>query len=188
MSYRHPFEWLTQIGQRRAFLPLLVITLLVMAGMLVTGAHLKTEVSPMGITSFEYAGELAVARAMIESWGPQGQLYVGLNMGLDFLFLVAYPLTIGLGCILISRRLSGQTGFIVSLGVVLAWGQLLAGLLDVVEDYALIQVLLGTDNELWPALAAWCATPKFLLVALGLLYLIIGGIAAVVLPGKDAQQ
>lgn len=184
MTFRHPFEWLTETGQRRAFLPLFIITLIVMAGMLVTGAPLKSEASPMGITSFEYAGELAVAHAMIKSWGPQGQLYVGLNMGLDFLFLVVYPLTIGLGCVLLSRRLSGGAGFVGSLGVVLAWGQLLAGLLDVVEDYALIQVLLGTENELWPALAAWCATPKFLLVALGLLYLIIGGIAAVVLPRK----
>jgi len=178
MRYRHPFEWITDSGQTRAYVPLLIATLLLVVAMQTTGAPLKTAAAPMGIVSFEYAMNLTVARLMIQSWGAQGQLYAGLNMGLDFLFLFAYAISIGLGCVLLARRLSGGAGFAYSLGVTLAWGLVLAAALDFTEDVALVQVLLGTQNELWPALAAWCASPKFLLIVLGLLYLIIGSVVA----------
>jgi len=49
-----------------------------------------------------------------------------------------------------------------------------------VENYALIQVLLGSQQALWPAVARWCAIPKFLIVAAGLVYVGIGTVWAMV--------
>jgi len=60
------------------------------------------------------------------------------------------------------------------MGVFLAWAQFIAAILDAVENYALIRVLLGSSQNLWPALARFCAGPKFFIVTAGLLYVIFG--------------
>ena len=83
MKGRHPFEWLSESGQKRAFVAWTVLALVVMASLQVLGGPLKTEAAPMGIVSFELAGEISRAQSMIESWGQQGQVYAGLNLGLD---------------------------------------------------------------------------------------------------------
>ncbi|HEY73099.1 MAG: hypothetical protein DRJ03_17100 [Chloroflexi bacterium] len=80
MRYRHPFEWLSQSGQKRAFVPLVALTLVVMAGLQVLDGPLKSEVAPSGIVSFEFAGELSDAQSMVESWGQEGQVYAGLSL------------------------------------------------------------------------------------------------------------
>lgn len=180
MRLRHPFEWLSHAGQRRAFIPLLALTVILMASLQALGRPLTTAAAPAGIVSFEVAGDLSDAQRMLESWGPIGRIYAGLNLGLDYLFLVVYASAIGVGCVLVSRRLSGWRNVLGTVGIVLAWGQVAAGLLDGIENYALIQVLLGTDQGVWPVVARWCAVPKFLIVAAGLAYLVIGGLIGVV--------
>jgi hypothetical protein len=47
-------------------------------------------------------------------------------------------------------------------------------LLDAVENYALIGILIKTAPDYFPAIAKWCAIPKFLLVVAGLFYLVAG--------------
>ena len=96
-----------------------------------------------------------------------------MSLGFDFLFLFSYAGAIGLGCILAARGLSLRTKAVSLLGAPLAWGQVWAALMDAVENVSLIQVLLGNESALWPALAFWCAIPKFIIVAMGLLYLAV---------------
>ena len=176
MKFRHPFEWLTRSNQKRAFFLFLIITLAVMAALRCYDTHLKTEAAPIGIVSYEFAGTLPVAQNMIKSWGKQGQIYAGLSLGLDYLFFIAYAGTIGLGCVLIGRKLSKKFVFANTISAILAWGLILAGLLDGVENYALIKILLGSVQEFWLTIAWFCAAPKFALVGLGLIYLIFGTI------------
>ena len=175
-----PFEWLSESGQKRVFVAWVVLTLVVMASLQVLGGPLKTEVAPMGIISFEFAGEISEAQSILESWGPQGRVYAGLNLGLDYLFLVAYASAIGLGCVLVSRRWAKQVAYVAWVGIGLSWGLWLAALLDAVENYALIRLLLGSAGELWPVLAQWCAVLKFLLVGAGLVYIILGAVLVMV--------
>jgi hypothetical protein len=182
MKLRHPFKWLSASGQRQAFVAFTVLTIVVMASLQLLGGPLKTEVAPMGIVSFEFAGELSKAQSMVESWGQTGLIYAGLNLGLDYLFLVAYASAIGLGCVLLSERWLKRVKSVGLLGVWLSWAQWIAAMLDGVENYALIQVLLGAEAELWPALAKWCAMPKFLLVGAGLVYIILGAVMVKVSP------
>lgn len=173
MKIRHPFEWLAESDQPRAFGLLFILTLAVMLALQMSGEPLKTAAAPAGILSYEFAGTVPVAQKMIESWGATGRIYAGLNLGFDYLFLVLYPLAIGLGCVIAARG-----GFLSTLGILLVWGQLLAGVLDAIENYALIQLLLGAREAALPIIAQWCATPKFLLVGLGIAYILIGALAA----------
>lgn len=124
---------------------------------------------------------------MVASWGQTGQVYAGLNLGFDFLFIVTYPAAIGLGCVLVARALAQRVAFLASIGVALAWAQLVAGVLECVENYALIQVLLGAQQEMLPVVAAWCAAPKFAIVGVGIAYVLVGavGVGAVKARGRD---
>ncbi len=187
MATRRPFNWLSTSGQKRAFVALLALTLAVMVSLNALGRPLNTEVAPLGIVSFELAGELSLAQGMVESWGQTGRVYAGLNLGLDYAFLIAYSSCIALGCVLVTRSLSRRVEFLSSVGVLLAWAQFGAALLDAVENYALIRVLLRSQQALWPAVARWCAVPKFSIVAAGLVYVGVGAVLAVVAKARRSK-
>jgi len=110
------------------------------------------------------------------------------SLGLDYLYLVSYSSAISLGCVLVARRLANRATRLSSLGVVLSWAQPAAALLDVTENYALIRVLFGAEEDLWPTLAWWCAVPKFAIVASGILYLLIGGILLLMARPLDREK
>jgi len=176
MKARHPFVWLSEPGQKRAFVAWTALALVVMAGLQLLGGPLQTEAAPAGIVSFEFAGEITKAQGMVESWGQRGQVVAGLNLGLDYLFMVAYAGAIGLGCVLVGRSYGQRAAAVAWLGIALSWGLWLAALLDAVENYSLIRVLLGSAAEVWPALARWCALLKFVLVGAGLAYVLLGSL------------
>ncbi len=176
MQLRHPFASLSTFGQNRAFILFFILSILVMISLQVTGAPLRTDVSPRGIISFEFAGKLDLAHRMVDSWGPTGRIYAGLNLGLDYLFLAVYACAISLGCILVARRLYRRNPAPADAGIIIARAQFLAAILDCVENYGLIQVLLGTQYEVWPVVAKWCAWPKFLIVGTGLIYVVTGAL------------
>lgn len=174
MELRHPFEWISLSAQKRAFWVLFVVTIIVMTSMQVIDTLLKSELAPSGILSFEFAGDLSTAQKMTESWGGRGRIAAGFSLGLDYLFLLTYAGSIGMGCVLVTRSVSKRTKQLYNIGIMLAWALLLAALLDAVENYALIRVLLGSNLAFWPKVAAWCAAPKFVIVAAGLAYILIG--------------
>jgi hypothetical protein len=178
MMPRHPFEWISLSAQKRAFWALFVVTIIVMATLQVFDALLKNEVAPSGIVSFEFAGELSLAQQMVESWGRKGRIAAGVSLGLDYLFLLTYAGSIGIGCMLIARSVSKRAKQLSNVGVFLAWALLVAALLDAVENYALIRVLLGSNLTIWPKVATWCAVPKFVIVAAGLAYILIGAVVS----------
>jgi hypothetical protein len=180
MTLRHPFGSFSTSGQKWAFIALLILTLMVMAGLNALNGPLKTKVAPAGIVSFELAGDLSQTQRILESWGPTGRINAGLSLGLDYLFLVAYASCIALGCLLVARAASQRLRLPAGVGMGLAWALFGAGLLDMVENYALIQLLLGSQRAWWPKVARWCALPKFLIVALGIVYVGIGFLAVVV--------
>ncbi|MCF6237271.1 MAG: hypothetical protein L3J79_00390 [Candidatus Marinimicrobia bacterium] len=150
------------------------MTILALIGMQITGKPLQTAVAPGGIITFELIGNFEGSQSIISSWQGQAMIYAGLNMGLDFLFLTLYGLTIALGCLLVAERLPTQWSGVKPLGTWLAMGVILAAGLDIVENIALIKLIMGSQNEMLPLLAKWVAIPKFILVLLALLYVIIG--------------
>lgn len=169
-----PFDWLPRRAQTRAFAALFALSIGLMLALNAVGLPLISEAAPLGIVSFELAGDLSTARAMLGSWGESARVAAGLSLGLDYLFLVAYSTSLALGCALVARRLDRRFGSLAALGAPLAWAQLAAAPLDAVENVALIRLLVGSEAPIWPVVALWCALPKFGLVAAGLLYVLVG--------------
>jgi hypothetical protein len=184
MNIRHPFTWMSEREQKQAFLGIFVFTLAAMTAMNIIGHPLVNETAPQGIVSFEFAGTLDAAHRMMESWGETGLISAGLSLGFDYLFLVVYAFCIALGCVLMARAMQYRVKIFIPVGAVLAWAQFLAAILDAIENYALIRVLLGATVDLWPALARACAGPKFLIVSAGLLYIIVGLILMFIIKAK----
>jgi hypothetical protein len=184
MNLRHPFVWLSESGRRRAFIGIFIFTLAAMMGMNIIGQPLINEIAPQGIVSFEFSGTIESAKRMMDSWGEKGRISAGLSLGFDYLFLVFYAICIALGCVLVARALQYRVKILFPVGVLLAWAQFFAAILDAIENYALIRVLLGSSENLWPALARLCAGPKFLIVTVGLLYVIVGLILFFIIKEK----
>ena len=185
----HPYPWLPENTRKAVFLVLLVLTIIVMVSLQILGEPLKTAAAAGGIVSYELAGTIEQAQTILTSWGTQGQIYAGLNLGLDYLFILFYVTTIGLGCVLITQNLTRKmrAPLLVTVGLVLAWGLILAGLLDCIENFALIKILLGSLSGQLAPLARWCAIFKFLLVAAGLVYVIVGGIGILLTKNQKSS-
>jgi hypothetical protein len=175
---RDPFERLSRGGRQRAFAAATFATFVLIAVMSAFDLPLRTEAAPQGIVSFELAGTPARAGEILASWSAEARVSAGLSLGLDYLFLLAYSLSIALGCVLLAGLEINRGTRMAALAAPLAWAQLGAAALDVVENAALIRLLLGSEGSLLPAIARACALPKFGLVALGLLYLIGAGLVS----------
>lgn len=175
---QHPLSAIPIRKRKPVLIALLVITLGVFIALTLIGAPLQTPQAPAGIVSFQVAGNVTQARAVVNSWNETARICAGLSLGLDYLFMVAYAVTLGLACVWVAD-LSRQRGWrkMATLGVWLAWGQGLAAILDAIENLALIMVLLGPVVSPWPEIALACAVPKFVLVFGGILYALGGAIA-----------
>lgn len=136
---------------------------------------LRTAVAPQGIISYEFAGDLATAQAIINSWDEPAKLRAAGGLGIDFLYPLVYGIAISLAVVVASGTFKGK---LAQLGNWLAWGVWLAAALDYIENVALWQLLQGSANELLPQIAYWCAAFKFLLLILAILYAFWGGIRA----------
>jgi hypothetical protein len=183
----HPLESI-QTSQRRPFFVLfLILTLIVIIGMQGVSGPLKTAAAPSGIISYELAGDVPTAQAIFDSWDARVRVRVGLNLGLDYLFLALYSTTIACACAWIAGALRKRVRPLASIGLLLAWGQWLAALLDAVENGALLTMLLNVPEQPWPSVAWWCAVLKFALVLLGLFFALVGGISLALKPKRGSS-
>lgn len=176
---RHPFEALSGPSLRRWFFICLALTLPCMVALFALGEPLRTDAAPGGIISYEFVWSVAGAQRVIDSWDAPTRLYAAFNLGFDYLFLLLYSTNIGMACVLSGRRLEARRGWTraTMLGASLAWGMWVAAVLDGVENAALLVLLLGHVQAPWPAIATWSAIPKFVLVAAGLLFALVGMVA-----------
>jgi hypothetical protein len=178
MQITHPFTWMSGPVQKRAFIVMLILSIGTMISLSLIDTELKTPESPNGIVSFELAWTVDKAASIVRSWGQEGRVYAALSLGLDYLFLVCYAAAIALGCVLIGKIFEEKRGTLAKLGYLLAWAQFPAAILDAVENFGLIRILLGSGAPLWPVIAGVCASIKFTLVAFGLIYVFLGYPAA----------
>lgn len=175
---RHPFAWLPPALQKRGLVLFLFLTVTLMTAIKITNAPLENPTAPLGMVSFQLAGTLPNSRSILASWDQRAQLSAALNLGIDYLYMVAYAVMISLACVLLAQRFTSRRPLLALLGVGLSWGVFVALLLDAAENYFLIRLLLGDQQPLWPVMARWCAIPKFGLVLTALAYLAGGGLFA----------
>ena len=123
----HPLDFIPTASRKKAFFPLLALTLGLLAIFRLLDAPLQNPVSPMGIVSFELAGTTEKADAIIQAWDSRAKLFAAFSLGFDYLFMFAYGLTISLGVLMAASK---HGGIFAKVGNYLVWGVLLASLLD----------------------------------------------------------
>jgi hypothetical protein len=170
----HPLEYFKPDFQKKSFIFLLILTILIMVIMNVIGAPLISPTAPNGIVSFELAFTPARAQQMIDSWGIDAQLRGAFIQGLDFLFPLVYSIALGLGCLLTSRVLRSRGKPLSRLGVFIAWGLIIAALCDYIENIALTAELFGKVQSPFPQIAGVCAVIKFTSILVAIAYIIFG--------------
>jgi hypothetical protein len=156
----HPFQAIPADKYLWVFVPLAALTVLLMA------VFQAIPLDP-GIVQFELNAE-----QVIKFWDEAAKIRAAFSLGLDFLFLVAYSNTIALACIWAVRVFQiREVPLVATVGILLAWGQWLAALLDGVENIVLVNILFSSILTPWSQLAKCCAIFKFILIILGLLYI-----------------
>jgi hypothetical protein len=171
---RHPFENLKPTIQKKFFVIMLILTILIMVIMNIIGSPLTTPSAPYGIVSFEFAFTPARAQEMISSWSIDAQLRAAFIQGLDFLFPLVYSAALGLGCLLATNVVKARGKPLNGLGVFLAWGLLLAALCDYIENIALVTQLFGRIQSPYPEIAGVCAVIKFSIILVAIGYILYG--------------
>lgn len=163
--------------RRTIFVPFFALSLIVEGVLTVTGNSIKTNAAPLGIISYELAGSIEEAHEILNSWSEPLKRIAAFNLGLDYLFIFAYTITISLACSWAGTVFKSHHSLFASFARPLIGGILLAGIFDAAENLALILMLFGKVVDPWPGIAAWAAIAKFALLAAGLIYILCGGIA-----------
>ncbi|MCA9969657.1 MAG: hypothetical protein KC425_05555 [Anaerolineales bacterium] len=78
--------------------------------MQVVGRPLQTAAAPQGILSFEFAGTVPAAQAMVASWDANARAAAGLSLGLDFLYPPLYAAAIALACLAAAAQFAARLG------------------------------------------------------------------------------
>ncbi len=150
------------------------ITISLMAILNWVSAPLVAPQSPYGMISFELAGSVDRAAGMLDQWDANTRLRAAFSLGLDYLFMLAYPAAIGLACRLAAGVFRNRNYRVHKLENFLIRGQWLAAALDATENIALFLILLGNTSSTAPLTAYWCAIIKFSLVISGIIYALFG--------------
>jgi hypothetical protein len=165
---------LVPAGMRPWFL-IIAIVLILAVGQLMKQLVAAVEPRPLCL---QFAWSEVRASEILGNWSAEDKRAVRLNLALDFVFIVIYVTAIALACALAAGALDaarwpGGGG----MGGSFARAIVIAGLLDVLEDVAQLVMLAGYRTQPWPALASVCASLKFFLAAVAILYALYGGTA-----------
>ncbi len=161
-------------SQKQLLLFFGILTAIVFLAMRSVSEPLITSEAPGGIISFELAKSLEQSQAMLASWDTNTKINAGLSLGIDFLFLFVYGIFFAVACFSVAKKFKDRTHWFYTLGVYLAWLQLVAALFDAIENAALIKLLLGSLNSVYSSIAYYFASIKFVIIAIGIIYIIIG--------------
>lgn len=179
MQIQHPLQLISR-GFAQWTLLVVLFGLVVWLAQSIQNAsgNLSTEDAPYGIVSLELAGTTSKVHTILKSWTDKGIAIRNVlkSVQIDNIFLFVYSTTLALICVM-AANVWGSRGLLnQNFGLLLAWGQWLAALLDLIENFALETMLKGRVEALFPQIAAVCAIPKFILILAGVSY----GLLAVV--------
>ena len=86
------------------FLSFLALTLALMIALLLIDVPLQTTAAPKGIVSTSWQAASTEAQRILDSWNPTARLYAAFSLGLDYLYMPAYAIVIGLACAWAAER------------------------------------------------------------------------------------
>jgi len=171
---RHPLDFIPGGTRRRIFFGLLLWTLVLFALFQVLNIGLITSPAPYGIISHQLAWTPEKSRAILASWDTHASLFAAFGLGLDYLFMPSYALTVAIGSLLAAGR---HPGWFLRIGSWVAYGTFVGILFDALENVGqAFQLLNGTATAFGTLFTGICATFKFTLLLVGVLYGLIGWI------------
>jgi len=161
--------------KKRFFIIATISLLLFIAIMRYLDGFLITENSANGIISFELAKDMVRSREIMTAWNATARSAAGISLGLDFIFLVIYSSFIAALIGVLNDRLwqNHSFYFIGKLLVIAIFG---AAFMDVIENIALIKILLGSHDELWSLIAFYFASLKFIIILICIIYIFINSL------------
>ncbi len=148
---------------KKLTLVLFIVFIIITLVMNFFNTPLVNDICENGIISFEFAKQLSISNAILNSWDESAEASAGLSLGLDFLYLIVYSSLIALIIYRLNQHLWKNNPFII-LGNLLIWAIFLAAFFDVIENIALLKLLLGETNPLWATMAYYFALLKFTLI------------------------
>jgi len=146
--------------QRRAKV-LGIAAVSVFAALALHDAPLKPE-SPLGIVSLQLAGTAEAAAGIVAAFSQTQRLLCAFGLGVDYFFMALYPTAVVAGLAVVARRRPHAARAVAAV----SWGLVLCGFVDVIENAALMAVLLGAS--VYAPIAAGCAIIKFTTLSVGL--------------------
>jgi len=169
---KHPLAFISDSARKPVFFALLTWTLVLFAIFQVLNIPLTTSAAPAGIVSHQFAWTPEKAQAILSSWKGRANLLAAFGLGLDYLFMPSYALTVALGAMLAAGRHSGR---LARLGTWAAYGVFTAAGFDALENIGQAQQLLtGVVTTSVTRFVGVCAFMKFTLLLLGILYGLVG--------------
>ena len=142
-----------------------------------SGAPLKTATTPHGILDLEFAYNTTKTNTVINAWAPNSRVdniaTAIQNTWLDFIFLFFYSIFLFLASKKISRLFGGAFG---KAGRSIAWGALLAGFLDILENTGMLLTLSGHGSGTIAFCTSFCSVIKWGLALIAVLYVVTGSV------------
>ena len=164
------------------------VSVLVLSVFNAIGAPLTTPAAPLGMISFQLARTPEQLQAILASWDAHTRQATAFCLGLDYLFMPAYALAIGLAARWVGVALRQHGWPLSDAGIPLAWGLWLAALLDAIENAAQTAMLFGSSNALLPGFTWLVALVKFGLVFAALVYVLYGLVVRLGLKLTDSAR
>lgn len=148
----------------------LILSVALMAIVERQGRGLVTAQAPHGIVSLELAGDGEKTRGIVKEWEVQGLTAKAMgNIRLDFLFIPFYSLGLYMLCGSLATRRPERPD---RKGVRIAFGCLLAGLLDALENTLMQASLRGHVSDTLSLATTLLAASKFVLQGTAVLYIL----------------
>jgi hypothetical protein len=128
-----------------------------------------------GILSFEFVRDEERAAQFMGEWGAHGRDLARLSLWVDFGFMLSYGAFFTLAA-LATRDFARSRGLrsLAAVGIVAPFCAAIAAMFDAGENVNLLLVLGGHGGSVSPALATICASIKFVLITIAILYVLWG--------------
>ena len=143
--------------------------LLSYSGLIIIDGILQNGNFDFGIIAFELAGDFSASNKIISEWSGRNVLHLAsFSLGFDYLFMLFYVSFLAIWTSILSDRFYTKTAKIIARAVIGIF--VIAGVLDGIENFALLMLLGNNLGEAWPEIAFYCASVKFGLIGLGIIY------------------
>lgn len=153
---------------RKWFWWLIALNLLFIAGTMLW----LSPFSSADILSFETAGKLPKAEAILLSWQTGGKLALAIkSIYLDYIFILLYTAGLSVGSVYLSGLTEHE--ILIRFGKGMSWLMVLAGICDLVENMVMLRSLTRGLTAFHVALTHDMAAAKFTVIILALLFLLV---------------